>query len=93
MPKFNIYPQQSDPGADEPARRISVGYTKGSYAQVGIALRLAANPHIAPAAKADGVFNSDPDWHTEWVDADRHTINQLIRELRKARDEAFGRDE
>ena len=32
-------------------------------------------------------------WLSQWCDMDRHTINQLIRDLRKARDEAFGRDE
>jgi hypothetical protein len=37
-------------------------------------------------------FESNSD-DARWVDLDRRAINDLIRKLRRARDQAFGRDE
>jgi hypothetical protein len=100
VPKFNIYPRAGvnvQTGKECVAdRRISVGHSKGAtgYAQLGVGLMVSANPHIAAAAGAASVVNEDPEWHTEWVTfSDRSMINQLIRELRAARDAAFGKDE
>lgn len=33
------------------------------------------------------------EWSSMWTDLDREGINRLIRDLRKARDKAFGKDE
>lgn len=125
MPKVNIY-QPAYAGLDietglptEPVqdRRISVGWSKGQYAQIGVgwveqvaptqlninASNLIATPVLGTSTAAAGTLPAgwapgETDehgrrWETQWMDLDRHTINQLIRELRKARDEAFGRDE
>lgn len=32
-------------------------------------------------------------WNGYWVQLDRRAVNELIRKLRRARDQAFGRDE
>lgn len=38
----------------------------------------------------EGFLGSDD---AKWVDLNRHSINELIRHLRQARDDAFGKDE
>jgi hypothetical protein len=54
--------------------------------------REAGYVQIATGTRAPVTFDSNPD--TWWfVDLDRQMINQLIRALRRARDQAFGRDE
>lgn len=45
---------------------------------------------IAVVHDRDGSADSDPDaWHSQF---DRHGLNRLIRVLRRARDDAFGKD-
>lgn len=83
-------------------RRVSVGWSRGQHAQLGVGwvdseqTSKDVAPHVGWAA--DFIVNGELDeagkvWQSQWIDLDRHSINQLIRELRKARDEAFGRDE
>lgn len=107
MPKVNIYEATHggvdvETGKELPApqpRRISIGWSKDQHAQLGVGW-------VDPDAKVpphmgwtkDFITSTELDeaqkvWESQWIDLDRHTINQLIRELRKARDEAFGRDE
>lgn len=90
---------------DEPPvqpRRVSVGWAKGMHAQLGIGWvepeksSKDVPPHVGWSA--DFIVEGELDeagkvWQSQWLELDRHSINQLIRELRKARDEAFGRDE
>jgi hypothetical protein len=111
MPKVNIY-QPAFQGRDletglplEPFqdRRISVGWARGQFAQIGVGwidpqIRASALTEAATTSSSRFTVNAEADeegrvWASQWLDLDRHTINQLIRELRKARDEAFGRDE
>lgn len=104
MPKVNIYePHGGDlPPADGvpyDGRRVSVGWAKGTHAQIGIG-KVDGNLVVGPQASWSGDFLLEAEkdehglpWKTEWVNLDRNTINQLIRELRAARDAAFGRDE
>jgi|GEM_PF-6801732 len=102
MPKVNIYESSSGLPPTEIApdvRRVSVGWAKGTHAQVGIG-RIDPNITVgeAPSWSGDFMLEGEKDeagrtWKTDWVNLDRHMINQLIRELRTARDAAFGRDE
>jgi hypothetical protein len=105
MPKFNIYEPlgsgilPSELAPDVQQRRISVGWSKGRHAQIGVGV--IDNTVTVPEQvswSGDFLLESEKDesglkWRSQWVNLDRRTINQLIHELRKARDEAFGRDE
>ena len=105
MPKVNIYEPLDGLPTDEnrkDQRRIQVGWSKGNHAQIGIGW---PDPDAKPAElvgnvdwAADFVVEGDTDnegrvWRSQSVNLDRDTINRLIRELRAARDAAFGRDE
>jgi hypothetical protein len=82
-------------------RRVSVAWGRDTHVQVGIGW-------IDPDAEkskggplgwsGDYLLSGETDeqmrfWSSQWCDLDRHTINELIRFLRRARDQAFGRDE
>ncbi|HCT78570.1 MAG TPA: hypothetical protein DGT23_18715 [Micromonosporaceae bacterium] len=83
-------------------RRISVGWSKDQHAQIGVGW---VDPNATAESlghqtgwSADYIMSGETDetgkiWQSQWMNLDRHTINQLIRELRRARDTAFGRDE
>lgn len=111
MPKFNIY-CSVQPGVNIETgevvkvtpRRISVGWSRGQYAQLGIGHAVDPQDSALTALEKGtetagsnlpvlGEVEMGQEWLAEWIDLDRHMINQLIRELRKARDAAFGRDE
>jgi len=88
----------------ERLRRVSVGWSRGVHVQVGVGWVDQANVRIGgdimktvPASSSAVWFDETDErgrqWQAQWCDMDRHTINELIRALRKARDEAFGRDE
>lgn len=90
MPKEVVYGEQMSATKDEvpivPIVEVRWGREAG-YVQV-----------VSKATDAnDGRCASDsPDTHFTdgyHVDLNRHSINDLIRHLRKARDQAFGRDE
>src|SRR5262245_54766375 len=88
---------------DPDPRRVSVGWSKEGYgAQIGVGWvapqAVAADDLTYAGQNKDLVSTGETDedgtvWHTQWLDLDRALINDLIRALRKARDEAFGRDE
>jgi hypothetical protein len=107
MPKVNIDStgragidiHTGEPVPSQP-RRISVGWAKGMHVQVGVGWVDDPQPDAKlPGRRSDDYITSGETdeagqvWQSQWVDVSRHTINRLIRELRKARDEAFGRDE
>lgn len=109
MPKVNIYDPsprgvniETGEQGPEILRRVSVGWARGTHVQVGLgwvdpAATLESVPRAAGFAP-DFITSGETDehgriWQSQWCDMDRHTINQLIRELRTARDQAFGRDE
>lgn len=94
MPKHMIYPTPNPDGTDAD-RRIEVGWQKYPTGHVQI-----ATTKLQPGADRDREYvdaSSDeplrPAWDGQFVDLDRDQINHLIRQLRQARTEAFGRDE
>jgi len=107
MPKQHIYdptPRGVDVKTGEPGpevvRRVSVAWGRDAHVQVGIGWvdpdAQAANGN--PGWSGDFITDGETDermrvWSSQWCEMDRHSINQLIRELRRARDAAFGRDE
>lgn len=108
MPKVNIYEPNRhaiDVETNEPVpvqqRRVSVGWAKGTHAQLGVGWvdeEATAKVGRETGWSADYLVGAELDerqrvWCSQWIELDRHAINQLIRELRKARDDAFGRDE
>lgn len=105
MPKVNIYePLGGLPAQDEQRRRVQVGWHKGQHAQIGIGYTVKPGTEQSvgdgpvPDWAGDFIIEGEHDeqgrpWRSQWVNLDRGTINQLIRELRNARDQAFGKDE
>lgn len=112
MPKVNLYEttyggvdvETGESLPDPQPRRISVGWSKGQDAQLGIGWvdptkRAAETREGRTSVGGDYIASAEVEdetgkvWLSQWLTLDRHLINQLIRELRKARDEAFGRDE
>lgn len=80
MPRETFYPASND----EPDCRVEVRWSKERFLQVGTTKHF-----VDPCADV----SSQEWWEGQWVDLDRQTINDLIRVLRRARDQAFGRDE
>lgn len=58
---------------------VSIGWERGGWVQVGSMARA----RVTHETVNEGWF----------VDLDRYACNDLIRKLRRARDQAFGRDE
>lgn len=96
MPKFNLYARPNPNGTDAD-RRIELGWSPveahGSV-QLGVT-------HIVPGAEQfrdREYFGGDEKepaqrvWDGQFIDLDRDQINQLIHQLRDARDKAYGRD-
>ena len=61
-------------------RRVTVGWQREGNVQV-------ATESLPVSGTTTSMGNG------QWIDLDRTAINALIRLLRKARDQAFGRDE
>lgn len=103
MPKEVVYGQGLPYGTPEkpgPARSIvEVGWHPGSHVQVATRCVRADDGMVyeaqpgEPGADEDLAGQSIPRTHGFYVDLDRQGINLLIRNLRLARDKAFGRDE
>jgi hypothetical protein len=85
MPKTNIY--ESAPSIEEQRTRVSVGWAHERDVQIGVL-------HLRPDADRDREYGDDGElnWQGWWMDLTRPQVNHLIQELRKARDDAFGRD-
>ena len=81
-----------DEELSKPTVRIEVGWSRDMYVQVATT-KLGSNSE--PVAVDKDMVPVEPEgiWDGQWVDLDRHLINELIRVLRRARDQAFGRDE
>jgi hypothetical protein len=97
MPKEVVFGEQTgvllredftpDPNQPPPIVPIvEVRWSRNQHVQV---VSKATDPHDGRVTDDAGVHYTDG-FH---VDLDRHAINQLIRNLRRARDQAFGRDE
>lgn len=82
MPKELIY--QNEEYRDHPDARpaVRVGWSR----EVG-------HVEIATIMPDDSVLEPTPEGNGWFVQLTRREINEMIRVLRKARDQAFGRDE
>ena len=94
---------ETDELMPEEPRRLSVAWSRDRYVQVGVGwvdskLDVKDLPVHQQGFSPDYVQPTEADdqgrvWQSQWCDMNRHTINDLIRVLRRARDQAYGRDE
>lgn len=97
MPKHNIYPATT---ADIPAdRRLELHWQRESGVQLATTVwkgPFGSTPdtglEFLPGATGTA---EDPGraWDGQFLDLNRDQLNHLIKQLRVARDQAFGRDE
>lgn len=90
MPKETIYENAYSGEAGnriEPTIYTQVGWSRDGSVQIATVNQL--GKLVGPDGKVVEDIGS-PGW---FMDLNRHKINQLIKILRKARDDAFGRDE
>ena len=94
MPKHYIYPKPLPDGTDQRGR-LELHWQRDNYVQL-------ATTHWAGEGSPDTTITYLPGdkgdqpveaWPGEYVELDREQLNHLIRQLRAARDQAFGRDE
>jgi hypothetical protein len=90
MPKFNLYEKSTGLPGDTPAR-VEVGWTASGGGHVQIATCSDNLENLRALGKA--AAPEQEDWRGIFMVLDRDGINELIRNLRIARDKAFGRDE
>lgn len=92
MPKEVIRGNPIGSSDDDRTTHVEVGWNKDMDVQIGVHLpfKSLAFINIDPASgqhdPVTELFNS------LWADLSRQQINQLIRALRKARDQAYGAD-
>lgn len=92
-------PKETIPAGDYEKNRIDVRWQKEGYPGVGL-VTYNPNRRVSTTIEVDsmGVQVGKPEeeafpfegWHTE---LNRYQLNELIRVLRRARDQVFGRDE
>lgn len=87
MPFKNIgFHRPADPGDESPeGNGIRIQWTKGESGHV----QLVTAPMIN--GMPEGTFLDSTE--AKWTILSRHEINETIRALRQARDDAFGKDE
>ena len=88
MPKFNLYEKQYSALPGHTLARVEVGWSAGT-----VQLATASDDLDVLRALGEAAAPNQTDWRGVFVQLDREGINDLIRNLRKARDSAFGRDE
>lgn len=75
---------------------IIVGWEREKYLQVGIATAdgqpIAEKLTVTSADSESGQTSETAEFTSLWGTLDRHGVNRLIWQLRKARDAAFGKD-
>ncbi len=87
MPKFNLY-EKSTGSPEHTAGRLEMGWSAGHVQIATCSDDLDTLRALGAAAAPD-----QPDWRGVFLQLDRDGINEAIRNLRKIRDSAFGRDE
>jgi hypothetical protein len=107
MPKHNIYPLAGrflavPPAEGEPlppSGRLELHWQRDTYVQLA-STRWAGDPakidttqEFLPPESDTGSEPMRPAWEGFFVDLDRGGINHLIKQLRAARDQAYGKDE
>jgi hypothetical protein len=87
MPKETVYGDQLPFGEDNPGRsQVEVSWGGGVVQVVTKCVHGATGDRLSDG---EGIHYTDG----FYVDLNRKGINELIRNLRKARDRAYGRDE
>lgn len=99
MPKEYLITDDERRRADEfggPRTAVRVGWERDGWVQIGTVLKALldgnprpVDPDSSDVGPAPAVFADEG----QFVDLDRKTLNNLIRTLRRARDQAYGRDE
>ena len=70
---------------------VEVGWSPQGYVQIGVGLEPPTVEMNVPEVMTANTFTADAE--ASWfADLDRDQCNQLIRNLRKARDRAYGAD-
>jgi len=92
--KIKVHSDWDERGA---TRRVELGYTSHDLGG-GVQIATTVREHGSDPTR-EYIETGDPKdplrrvWDGQFVNLDRGSINQLIRELRIARDKSFGRDE
>jgi hypothetical protein len=73
-----------DSAVADALRAVIQARTTGDYREI----TRAQDAYAEAQRQAD-----DPEWSAQFVDLDRAKVNHLIKQLRVARDQAYGRDE
>lgn len=95
MAQHMIYPRPNPDGTNAD-RRVELAWQRDMYVQIGTTAWAGATgvPDTALQYLPGTPTNDLPRaWDGQFVDLDRGQINHLIKQLRVARDQAFGRDE
>jgi len=87
MPKFNLYEDATGLPGDTPAR-LEIGWSNG-HVQVATCSDNLDNLRALGEAAAP----EQTEWRGIYLNLSRAQINEAIRNLRRARDGAFGKDE
>ncbi len=83
MPKHYIYPAPNTDGSTSD-RRVELNWQRDGGVQIATTVWPGA-----PGTDPDTTV----DWDGQFVELSRTHVNHLIKQLRIARDQAFGRDE
>jgi hypothetical protein len=88
MAKHHVYSHRTD-------SRVELQWQRGDYAQIGTTRWAGDGTPVLDREFLDVAEGEPPvpAWDGQFVDLDRDSINHLIKQLRIARDQAFGRDE
>lgn len=82
MPKESIHNKDG---------KTTIQWGKDSYVSIGVEKPDSSN--ITIANSSDGLKIQEAEMRSLWTDLDRKGINDLIRILRRARNQAYGVDE
>lgn len=95
MPKHNIY-QRPGPDGQDSSRRLELHWQRDTFvslattAWAGDLAQVDTAQEFLPSVD-DGVMV--PAWRGDFIPLERDQVNHLIRQLRAARDQAYGKDE
>lgn len=92
MATHNIYPHPNPDGTDADLR-VSIQWQRPGHVAVATAKLAEGADRTQEWLPASGDQPPRPAWDGMYVPLDRDQINHLIRQLRAARDQAYGRDE
>jgi hypothetical protein len=101
MAKHMIYPSANPDGPQD--RRVEIQWFRDQDVRIGVTKCVeSADPNRVyvsglptPPTTTTSAASPEPHeaWEGQFVDLDRSQINHLIRQLRIARDQAYGKDE